>query len=67
MNDLILNKAPTMSSREIAELCDITHDSVLKTIRALIDRGIVSGNDTLFFYTHPQNVWRNLSSCRQLD
>ena len=43
----------TMSSREIAELTSSTHDNVLKTIRALIERGVVSGNETP--YIHPQN------------
>ena len=45
--------AQTMSSREIAELVGTTHDSVLKTVRGLIARGVVSGNETP--YTHPQN------------
>jgi phage antirepressor YoqD-like protein len=43
----------TMSSREIAELTGAGHDNVLKTIRALVARGVVSGNDTP--YVHPQN------------
>lgn len=43
----------TMSSREIAELTGSTHDNVLKTVRALIKRGVVSGNETP--YVHPQN------------
>ncbi len=43
----------TMSSRQIAEVVETTHDSVLKTIRALIERGVVSGNETP--YVHPQN------------
>lgn len=45
--------ATTMSSREIADLVGASHDSVLKTVRALIARGVVSGNETT--YTHPQN------------
>lgn len=47
------NDELTMSSREIAELTGSDHDNVLKTIRALIKRGIVSGNETP--YIHPQN------------
>lgn len=47
------NSSPTMSSREIAELTGSTHDNVLKTIRALIKKGVVSGNETP--YIHPQN------------
>lgn len=43
----------TMSSREIAELTGSTHDNVLKTVRGLIKRGVVSGNETP--YVHPQN------------
>ncbi|WP_298700958.1 phage regulatory protein/antirepressor Ant [uncultured Brevundimonas sp.] len=44
---------PTMSSREIADLTGSTHDNVLKTVRGLIKRGVVSGNETP--YVHPQN------------
>ena len=43
----------TMSSREIAELTGSTHDNVLKTIRSLAAKGVVSSNDTP--YVHPQN------------
>lgn len=43
----------TMSSRQIAELTGSTHDNVLKTVRGLIKRGVVSGNETP--YVHPQN------------
>ncbi|MXS82370.1 DNA-binding protein [Nitrosomonas oligotropha] len=42
-----------MSSREIAELTSSTHDNVLKTIRSLASKGVVSGNETP--YIHPQN------------
>lgn len=52
--DLIASGAQrTMSTREIADLVNSAHDSVLKTTRRLIAEGVVSGNDTL--YTHPQN------------
>jgi len=51
-----VSKKPTMSSREIADYVGTTHDSVLKTVRQLVDRGIVFGNETL--YTHPQNGQR---------
>ncbi|MFS8371301.1 Rha family transcriptional regulator [Acetobacter indonesiensis] len=47
------NSSLTMSSREIAELTGSTHDNVLKTIRALIKKGLVFGNETP--YVHPQN------------
>lgn len=47
------NGIQTMSSREIADLTGSTHDNVLKTVRALIRRGVVSGNETP--YVHPQN------------
>ena len=50
---ILSTAAQTMSSREIAELVGTTHDSVLKTVRGLIARGVVSGNETP--YTHPQN------------
>lgn len=43
----------TMSSREIAELTGASHDNVLKTVRALVAKGVVSGNETP--YIHPQN------------
>jgi phage antirepressor YoqD-like protein len=42
-----------MSSREIAELTGSTHDNVLKTVRALVKRGVVSSNETP--YIHSQN------------
>ncbi|WP_263264052.1 phage regulatory protein/antirepressor Ant [Pseudomonas sp. RIT-PI-S] len=42
-----------MSSREIAQLTGSSHENVLKTIRALIKRGIVSPNEAP--YTHAQN------------
>ena len=31
----------TMSSREIAELCEKRHDNVLKLVRELIERGLL--------------------------
>lgn len=43
----------TMTSREIADLTGSTHDNVLKTVRHLIEKGVVSGNATP--YVHPQN------------
>ena len=51
--DLTNTNAVTMSSREIAELVGATHDNVLKTVRSLIAKGVVSSNETP--YTHPQN------------
>ncbi len=54
MNDLFNpSSALTMSSREIAQFVGSSHDSVLKTIRSLMERGIVFGNETP--YTHEQN------------
>jgi len=50
---VVLIGEKTMSSREIAALTGSTHDNVLKTIRALVDRGVVAGNETP--YVHPQN------------
>ena len=52
-NILNLNTVTTMTSREIASLVGSPHDSVLKTVRRLIEEGVVFGNDTP--YTHPQN------------
>ena len=50
------NVARTMSSREIADLTGSTHDNVLKTVRSLIEKGVVSRNETPYMpYTHPQN------------
>ena len=43
----------TMTSREIAELVQSSHDSVLKTVRRLIAEGVVFGDETP--YKHPQN------------
>ena len=56
MNDLAILKqtAQTMSSREIAQLCQKPHDNVLKLIRSLIDGGIVKST-TPHQYIHPQN------------
>ncbi len=45
-----------MSSREIAQLTGSTHDNVLKTVRQLVKRGVVSSNETP--YTHQQNGQR---------
>ena len=42
-----------MSSREIAQCVNTSHDSVLKTCRELISRGVVSGNEA--HYQHEQN------------
>lgn len=55
MNALVLvaSGALTMSSREIGELTGSTHDNVLKTVRALAAKGVVSPNETP--YKHPQN------------
>lgn len=53
MGKLITSGNMTMSSREIAELTGSTHDNVLKTVRGLREKGIVSGNETP--YVHPQN------------
>lgn len=50
---VLAGQSLTMSSREIAELTGSTHDNVLKTIRGLAERGVVSGNETP--YVHPQN------------
>ena len=56
MNNLAILKqtAQTMSSREIAQLCEKPHDNVLKLIRSLIDGGIVKST-TPHQYMHPQN------------
>ena len=53
MNNIISTSSLTMSSREIADLTGSTHDNVLKTIRALVKKGVVLGNETP--YVHPQN------------
>lgn len=47
------NVSRQMSSREIADVIGSSHDNVLKTIRSLVARGVVSSNDTP--YVHPQN------------
>ena len=43
----------TMSSRDLANLVEVPHDSVLKTIRGLADKGVVSPNETR--YQNEQN------------
>lgn len=51
----ILDSRPlTMSSREIAELTGSSHDNVLKTVRRLMDGGVVLKTRPSA-YTHPQN------------
>ena len=57
MNNLMQNNIKTMSSRELASLCDKAHDSVLKTIRSLIERGVVL-NTIPQTYIHEQNGQR---------
>ena len=61
MNNLAILKqtAQTMSSREIAQLCQKPHDNVLKLIRSLIDGGIVKST-TPHQYMHPQNFLSRL-------
>lgn len=44
----------TMSTREISELTGSTHDNVLKTVRRLVDGGVVSRTRPTQ-YIHPQN------------
>ena len=53
MKLVIGNNQKTMSSREIGLLCNVPHESVLKTVRSLVDRGVVLGNETP--YKHEQN------------
>ena len=57
MNHLALSAAAgqpaKMSSREIADFVGTTHDSVLKTIRLLVKKGVVLENETP--YVHQQN------------
>jgi len=43
----------TMSSRDISLLVEVPHDSMLKTIRGLADKGVVSPNETR--YQNEQN------------
>ena len=47
-----------MSSREIAELTGSTHDNVLKTVRALVAKGVVSSNDTPYIHSQNGQVYR---------
>lgn len=57
MNILTQNNIKTMSSRELASLCNKAHDNVLKTIRLLIERGVVL-NTIPQTYIHEQNGQR---------
>ena len=54
IQDLQINNNQRMSSREMADLCNKSHDNVLKLIRSLAERGIVK-NTTPHQYTHEQN------------
>lgn len=49
----VITAVPAMSSREIASLVNTTHDSVLRTIRELKSRGVVSPTETQ--YQNDQN------------
>lgn len=49
----LMEQAATMTSREISELVQSPHDSVLRTVRRLIAEGVVFGTETL--WKHPQN------------
>lgn len=42
MMDAIINTAPTMSSLEIAELVEVRHDSVRRTIERLAEKGVIT-------------------------
>lgn len=57
MNILTQNNIKTMSSREMASLCNKAHDNVLKTIRSLIEKGVVL-NTIPQTYIHEQNGQR---------
>lgn len=57
MNILTQTDIKTMSSREMAALCEKQHDNVLKTIRLLIERGVVL-NTIPQTYVHEQNGQR---------
>ncbi|WP_218689091.1 Rha family transcriptional regulator [Psychrobacter sp. BF1] len=57
MNNLMQNNIKTMSSRELASLCNKAHDNVLKIIRSLIERGVVL-NTIPRTYIHEQNGQR---------
>ena len=55
MNALVnFNSQLTMSSREIADLVNSSHDNVLKTIRRLMDGGVIP-KTTPSEYVHQQN------------
>lgn len=54
MNQLVINNAATMSSREIAKLLESRHSDVVRTIDRLIDRKVVLGCAPSA-YTHEQN------------
>lgn len=53
MQVLNLEAAATMSSRQIAELCEKHHHHVISTITYLRKEGCLDGRETP--YTHPQN------------
>lgn len=55
MSEIMKSGGPAnkMTSREIAELTGSSHDNVLKTVRSLVEKGVVFGNETP--YKHPQN------------
>lgn len=46
MTDLVLSNAATMSSREIADLVELRHDNVKRTIETLVERGVIASPQT---------------------
>lgn len=57
MNILTQTNIKTMSSREMADLCDKQHKNVLSMIRSLIDGGVLK-NSIPQTYVHEQNGQR---------
>lgn len=53
MNIIPMQNELTMSTREIADVTGSKHDNVLKTVRELTSRGLISGNET--YYVNEQN------------
>ena len=51
----ISNSDLTMSSREIAQLVESNHNDVCRSIKRLIEKGVIGGYQPTA-YTHPQNA-----------
>jgi phage regulator Rha-like protein len=58
MNQLIVNDAVTMSSREIAELVQSKHSDVKRSAERLVAGGVLTAPLAQFDFEHNGNVYQ---------